>query len=70
MAGMGDVPHGDFKAGFMVGFQAAEGTDREIPATPAKPVTPVNMTPFLMGVRKGLEEAGMGFGIGLPPRRL
>ncbi len=59
MAAKGDVPHDDFRSGFVVGFQAIRGTSSAIPAIPAKPATNGNMTPFLMGVRAGLEKAGV-----------
>jgi hypothetical protein len=70
MAAQGDVPHNDYRAGFIVGFQAIAGTRRAIPSIPAQPTTKTlwqtlapgvawpNMTPFLMGVRKGIERAG------------
>jgi hypothetical protein len=59
MTAKGDVPHDDFKSGFLVGFQAIRGTTVATPAVPAKPATKANMTPFLMGVRKGIERAGI-----------
>lgn len=58
MSAKGDVPHDDYRSGFVVGFQAVAGTVRAIPAIPARPATKANMTPFLMGVRKGIERAG------------
>jgi hypothetical protein len=58
MAAQGDVPHDDYRSGFIVGFQAIAGIVRTIPAMPAQPATKANMTPFLMGVRKGIEKAG------------
>jgi hypothetical protein len=62
MSGKGNVPHDDYKSGFVVGFQAIAGTVRALPATPAQPATRANMTPFLMGVRKGIERAGGSLG--------
>ncbi len=59
MAAKGDVPHDDYKSGYIVGFQAIKGVAPAIPATPAQPATRANMTPFLMGVRKGLKRAGV-----------
>ncbi len=58
---MADVPHNDYAAGFKAGFQAIVGTARAIPALPAMPGVRAGMTPFLMGVRKGLERAGIKF---------
>ena len=58
MSAQGNVPHDDYKSGFIVGFQSVAGTTRAIPALPAQPATRANMTPFLMGVRKGVERAG------------
>ncbi len=62
MAAQGDVPHEDYRSGFIVGFQAIAGTVRAIPAVPAQPATKANMTRFLMGVRKGIERAGGSLG--------
>jgi hypothetical protein len=62
MAAQGDVPHNDYRSGFQVGYQAIVGTTRAIPAIPAQPATKANMTPFLMGVRKGIERAGGSLG--------
>jgi len=59
MAGKGNVPHDDYRSGFIVGFQAIAGTVRAMPAIPAQPATGANMTPFLTGVRKGIERAGV-----------
>jgi hypothetical protein len=53
------IPHNDFQAGFEAGFRAIRGTSAATPTTPGQPPTPGNMTPFLLGVRKGLERAGM-----------
>jgi len=58
MAAQGDVPHDDYHSGFLVGFQAVAGTLPNVPVTPAQPVTTVNYTPFLMGVREGVKAAG------------
>ena len=59
MAAAGEVPHNDFISGFYVGYQAIMGTARALPALPARPGTRNNSTPFLMGVRLGLERAGI-----------
>ena len=53
------VPHNNFRAGFNVGYQAVKGTEAPTPDVPRQPDTPGNMTPFLMGVRRGLEVAGV-----------
>ena len=58
MAAEGEVPHTDYRSGFIAGFQAVAGTSRAIPALPAQPPTRAGMTPFLMGVRKGFAMAG------------
>jgi hypothetical protein len=58
MAAKGNVPHDDYKSGFIVGFQAIAGTRRIVPILPIQPATRIGMTPFLMGVRKGIERAG------------
>lgn len=55
-----DVPHADYHAGFFVGFKAAKGDDARLPLAPLPPrVTTLGLTPFLMGVRDGLEQAGV-----------
>jgi len=51
-----NVPHDDFQAGFEAGYRAIRGTNA---MTPMKPMTRMNMTTFLMGVRRGLERAGI-----------
>jgi hypothetical protein len=58
MAAQGNVPHDDYRSGFIVGFQAVAGTLRVLPVMPVQPVTIVNYTPFLMGVREGVKAAG------------
>jgi hypothetical protein len=57
-AAKGNVPHDDYFSGFEVGFQAVAGTLPLLPVTPARPVTLLNYTPFLMGVREGVRAAG------------
>ena len=54
-----DIPHNDFQAGFETGYRAIKGTNAVTPSTPARPATSGNLTPFLLGVRKGLECAGL-----------
>lgn len=53
-ASSGRVPHDDFREGFIVGYQVVRGTGAAIPAQPA---TPADRTPFLVGVRSGIEQA-------------
>jgi hypothetical protein len=73
MAEQGDVPHNDYRAGFMAGFQAIAGTTRTIPPVLAQPATPANMTPFLWGIRRGIQRAGIDLSTGpsgyMPCRR-
>jgi hypothetical protein len=59
MTEQGDLPHDDFRSGFIAGFQAIAGTAHTIPPIPAQPVMRAALTPFLMGVRKGLQRAGV-----------
>ena len=50
----------DYRSGFEVGFRAIRGRAPTLPALPAQPTSrDMNMTPFLMGVRKGLQSAGI-----------
>lgn len=51
------IPHNDFAEGFKVGFQAVQGTANTIPGIPEEPDAPSNLTPFLMGVRLGIQAA-------------
>ncbi len=46
-----------YEAGFEAGYRAFRGTMAMLPMTPMEPMTRMNMTPFLMGVRKGIERA-------------
>jgi hypothetical protein len=52
------VPHENFAEGFIVGFQLVQGVDAEAPEVPARPATPRGMSPFLLGVRMGIQAAG------------
>ncbi|KAF5887768.1 hypothetical protein [Rhizobium sp. PEPV16] len=55
---MGDmIREGSFSDGFAVGYRAIKGTSVSMPSTPSAPATRSNSTPFLMGVRKGIERA-------------
>lgn len=51
------IPHNDFRLGFIIGFQSIAGTTKAIPILPMRPLTIPGMTPFLMGVRVGREVA-------------
>ena len=62
MSARSDVVYDDYKSGFIAGYQAIAGTVRPIPVIPAQPATKANMTPFLMGIRKGIERAGGSLG--------
>ena len=59
MVAKGNVPHDDYRSGFEAGFQAIAGTARAVPTLPAQPATRAGFTPFLMGIREGLERAGL-----------
>jgi hypothetical protein len=52
------VPHNDFNAGFVVGYQLIRGTAVGIPGIPGAPGTAGNTTPFLNGIRAGIKAAG------------
>jgi len=55
-----DVPHNDFAAGFEAGFKAIKGDQATLPLSPLPPQVAVfGLTPFLLGVREGLEHAGI-----------
>ncbi|WP_158704433.1 hypothetical protein [Rhizobium sp. NXC24] len=56
------IREGTFSEGFEVGYRAIKGTAVGMPGTPGQPGTRGNSTPFLMGVRKGIERA-LGKGI-------
>lgn len=51
------IPHSDYALGFISGFQSVAGIKRPVPPRPPMPRLPRDMTPFLMGVRKGVEVA-------------
>lgn len=53
------VPHDDFGAGFEVGWQTVKGTGSSRPLVPLEPLTSLGSTPFLEGVKAGLEAAGI-----------
>lgn len=54
-----NVPHHDFREGFIVGWQAIRGTSAGVPGIPGQPGTPGGSTPFLEGVKAGLRSAGI-----------
>jgi hypothetical protein len=62
MAPVEKIPHDDYKTGFIVGYQAIVGTNALLPLLPLQPLTSLGMTPFLMGVRAGIESAGIELG--------
>lgn len=51
------VREGSFRDGFEVGYRTVRGTAVALPSIPEQPVTRGNSTPFLMGVRRGIEGA-------------
>lgn len=53
------IDQNDYAAGFEAGYRAVKGSSSALPALPAQPATRAGMTPFLMGVRKGLKKAGI-----------
>ncbi|RBO89635.1 hypothetical protein DFR47_1152 [Pseudochrobactrum asaccharolyticum] len=57
---MNCIPHNDFAAGFIAGWQTVNGRNSSIPPIPAKPYVPEFKTPFLVGIELGLEKA-LGF---------
>jgi hypothetical protein len=54
-----NIDQRDYAAGFETGYRAIKGTAAGLPGLPVQPGSRGNMTPFLMGVRKGLERAGV-----------
>jgi hypothetical protein len=52
------VPHDDFAEGFKVGYQLVRGTNVAIPAIPGQLGAPANTTPFLQGIKAGIQAAG------------
>lgn len=57
MAIQGEIPHDDYCSGFIAGYQSVKKTMYAIPAIHARPATIAGLTPFLMGVRKGIQAA-------------
>ncbi|RVL78591.1 hypothetical protein CN135_16525 [Sinorhizobium meliloti] len=51
------IREGSFREGFEVGYRSIRGTAVGMPGVPGQPGTRGNSTPFLMGVRKGIERA-------------
>jgi len=54
-----NIPHNDFRAGFTVGWQLVHGIHSGVPGVPGEPGTPGNSTPFLEGIKAGLQTAGV-----------
>ena len=54
-----NIPHENFREGFIVGFQLINGIiNVTVPATPTRPTVPAGTSPFLLGVKAGIEAAG------------
>jgi hypothetical protein len=51
------IRNDSFRDGFEAGYRAIRGTAAGRPGVPGQPGTRGNMTPFLMGVRKGIKRA-------------
>ncbi|MCO6050859.1 hypothetical protein NGM99_13830 [Mesorhizobium sp. RP14(2022)] len=51
------ISSGSFRDGFEIGFRSIRGVHAALPGIPGQPGTRGNMTPFLMGVRRGIERA-------------
>lgn len=55
-----DAPHDDYAAGFEAGFRAIRGDDAHLPILTVAPLIAIlGLTRFLVGVRAGLESAGV-----------
>lgn len=52
------VNDNDYRSGFEEGFRLVAGKSRALPALPAQPATPSRLTPFRVGLKKGIERAG------------
>jgi hypothetical protein len=50
------IDDSDYREGFIQGFRAVAGGSAALPATPARPATKAGMTPFQMGIRKGIKK--------------
>ena len=53
-----NLPHENFREGFIVGFQLIHGLKVTVPAAPTGGTPPVETSPFLMGVKAGIRAAG------------
>jgi hypothetical protein len=54
-----NIPHENFREGFIVGFQLMSGIiNVTVPATPPRPTVPAGTSPFLLGVIAGVRAAG------------
>jgi hypothetical protein len=59
-----DVPHHDYTCGFVVGFKAIKGDEARLPVLPMPPrIATLGLTLFEVGVRDGLEHAGIELGV-------
>jgi hypothetical protein len=55
-----NVPHDSFREGFAVGYQLIMGVAAAVPAAPAGFAPYADTTPFLDGIKAGIEAAGWG----------
>jgi hypothetical protein len=53
-----NIPHENFREGFIVGFQLIHGIDVSVPAAPAGSAGTAGTSPFLLGVKAGIRAAG------------
>ena len=47
----------DFDDGFKAGYESVEGTMSITPIPPIEPITPIDSTPYLEGIKAGIEAA-------------
>lgn len=52
-----NIPHENFREGFIVGFQLIHGINVEVPIEPRGRTLPVGTSPFLLGVKAGIRAA-------------
>jgi hypothetical protein len=50
------VDDNDYREGFIQGFRAVAGSSASLPSLPSRPSTKSGMTPFQMGIRKGIKK--------------
>jgi hypothetical protein len=53
-----NLPHENFREGFIVGFQLIHGLKVTVPSAPVSGTPPAGMSPFLMGLKSGIRAAG------------